>query len=249
MATSNQLVPVEEQPESRLAPEMGLFFKMASDPNVDITKFKDLMALYRDMDTQRRKDAYAIAFKAAQDEMQPVVVDRKNEQTGSMYATLERVSTAINPIIKRHGFTMSYGSKEPATAGNICVTCRVRHIGGWGEDYQLEGPPDDKGIKGTTNKTGIQGLVSSASYLKRTLKVMIWDITIAGLDHDGNAVLADQQRDNIINMMNACNLTPKGVQNFLKLAGIKDLDSIPRHRYDDLMEALRQKLNAHQERP
>lgn len=227
------------------AGELGMFFRLASDPNVDITKFKELMALYREVDTQRRKDEYSAAFKAAVDEMKPVVVDRKNEQTNSMYATLEKVSTDINPIIKRHGFTMSYGSKEPNTPGNICVTCKVRHVGGWDEDYQLEGPPDDKGIKGTPNKTGIQGLVSSASYLRRVLKLMIWDITVAGLDRDGNKgsePITDDQLQTINNMLDELELTQIGMKNFLTFAQARSVGQIKQHRYDEILIRLKEKL-------
>ena len=44
---------------------------------------------------------------------------------------------------------------------------------------------DDKGPQGAPNKTGIQGMGSTWSYLQRRLLAMIFNIRIVGEDQDG----------------------------------------------------------------
>jgi hypothetical protein len=203
------------------------------------------------VDRQRAEEAFNVAMNAAQAEMKEVIRDAINPETKKPYARLETIDRQIRPIITKYGFALTYGGAEPRQAGAIRVTCHVMHSAGHSRDYELEGALDTKGPKGGATKTDIQGLGSSVSYLRKYLKLMIFDLMLADEDNDGrgsSSVIDETQANNISTMMDACNLTARGASNFLKLIGVERIEDLPAHRYEDVMQALRQKLSTIQER-
>jgi hypothetical protein len=66
--------------------------------------------------------------------------------------------------------------------------CTVAHSGGYEEPpIALDSPLDVAGSQGKTNKTGIQAVGSSVSYLRRYLLTMAFNIVLADDDDDGEA--------------------------------------------------------------
>src|SRR5690606_14215783 len=69
--------------------------------------------------------------------------------------------------------------------------CDVRHIGGACHRYHLDLPTDGIGPKG--NPIGgmnvVQGSISTTSYAQRRLLCMIFNITIADNDDDGQGAV------------------------------------------------------------
>src|SRR6185369_5002580 len=147
----------------------------ARDPQVDVAKMQAILAMKERLEDREAEIAFNLAMKDAQQEMRPVIRDRKNPSTGSMYAQLETVDALIRPIYTRHGFSLSFNSGAPVKPGNLRVLCKVMHERGHSKDYELEGDLDTAGPQGKANKTNIQGLGSSASYLRRYLTLMIFN--------------------------------------------------------------------------
>lgn len=174
-----------------LSPETSAMLAMieraARDPSVDVEKMRAMMDLKDHVMDKDAERAWALAMMEAQKEIVPVVKSAENKHTQSKYAKLEKVDAAIRPIYTKHGFSISYGTGVPAKTGNVKVLCFVTHKDGHTKQFELEGELDTSGSQGKANKTGIQGLGSSVSYLRRYLVCMIFNVVMKDEDNDGNA--------------------------------------------------------------
>ena len=91
---------------------METITRAARDPEIDVDKLERLMAMYERITSKQAEQAFNEALKEAQQEMPQVVKDADNTHTKSKYARLETLSKAVNPIITKHGFSMSFGTAD-----------------------------------------------------------------------------------------------------------------------------------------
>lgn len=161
--------------------------QMAVEQNVDVDKLERLLDMQKEWQAQEAFRAYAEAMNRCQEEMPVVVKDKKNEQTGSLYARLERVAESIRPVYVKHGFSLDFTEDDSPLEGHRRIICTATHIGGHQKQFRLDSKIDNVGAKGTPNKTDIQGLGSMCSYLRRYLTLMVFNITVADEDNDGNS--------------------------------------------------------------
>lgn len=159
--------------------------RAVADPNMDVAKAEQLFALQRQIQGDHAKQEFNSAFRRAKSEIRPVVKNKYNEQTKSSYANLEAVADAIDPIIDRHGFALTYGTDVSDKPGHYRITADVLHDGGHERHYFADIPEDTAGIKGTQNKTATHGFGSTMSYGRRYLKLLIFDVATTD-DNDGN---------------------------------------------------------------
>lgn len=171
--------------ESQGSSVLEVIARAVRDPATDVDKMERLFALQKEFLAEQAKVAFNVSFRAAKSEMRPVVRNRHNEQTKSNYANLEAVSEALDPIIDRHGFGLTFGTGTSDKEDHYRIVCDVLHDGGHERNYFADIPADIAGIKGTQNKTLTHGFGSTMSYGRRYLKLMIFDI--ATKDDDGNS--------------------------------------------------------------
>jgi hypothetical protein len=162
-----------------------------ADPRMDVAKVKELFAMHKEMmdrearGLQRRDGARAGEHPADRE-------DRRNDHTKSMYATLAAINDEITPIYTAEGLSVSFDTYSPERdkdlppldAGKVRVIASAR-TGRHSRKYHLDGALDDAGKDGTKNKTGIQAMGSTVSYLRRYLVCMIFNVATAD-DNDGN---------------------------------------------------------------
>lgn len=163
---------------------MAVISRAASDPGTDVDKLERLMGLYERVTERTAKQAFDDALNAAQKEIPVVVHNSRNDHTKSTYADLEAVSKAADPIIHKHGFSLSYGTAKSDLQNHYRVTCSVSR-GGHTEHYFADVPADTAGAQGKANKNATQGFGSTMSYGRRYLKCMIFDIKTGENDDDG----------------------------------------------------------------
>lgn len=164
---------------------MAVISRAASDPSTDVDKLERLMGLYERMRENTAKQEFAAALNAAQKEIPLVDHNSKNDHTKSTYADLEAVSKAADPIIQKHGFSLSFGTGKSELQGHYRVTCDVTHDGGHTQHYYADVPADTAGAQGKANKNATQGFGSTMTYGRRYLKCMIFDIKTGEVDDDG----------------------------------------------------------------
>lgn len=159
--------------------------RAAMDPNVDAEKMERLFALHERWQEREAQQQYAEAMNACQQAIPPIKRTETNSQTGTKYAPLEELMEVIHPIYINNGFAISYSEGDSTKPNHMRVMAKVSHRGGHSETFFLDAEPDMYGIKGSQNKTMVQGMGSTVSYCRRYLTAMIFNVTFAGEDDDG----------------------------------------------------------------
>jgi hypothetical protein len=167
---------------------INMIARAASDPAVDIAKLEALMAMQERVIAKQNAQLFASAMADAQAEMAPVVKDKTNTHIGNRYARLEAIDNAIRPIYAAHGFSVRYRC-ENATPGSVRVVCILSHRAGHIEESSIEAPLDASGSGGKTNKTGVQAVGSTITYLRRYALTMAFNVVMENDsdDDDGEA--------------------------------------------------------------
>lgn len=215
----------DEQPVGLLQ----VIARAVADPAMDVEKAERLFALQKDILADNAKREFNSAFRLAKSEIRPVVKNRYNEQTRSSYANLEAVADAIDPIIDRHGFALTYGTDVSDKPGHYRITADVLHDGGHERHYFADIPEDTVGIKGAANKTATHGFGSTMSYGRRYLKLLIFDVATTD-DNDGNRnrqpayemISADQCAE-LRRLIKAANTTEEAFCDRIKVGTLPEL--------------------------
>ena len=210
---------------------------------------KELYAFYRQIRADEAKDAFNLAMKSAQDEMGPVARKTENKHLGSKYATLEAIDLECRPIYAKHGFSLTFNSKFNDDKGELTVSCKCLHTAGHVEEYELSGGLDGAGAQGKSNKTPIQAVGSTITYLKRYLTCMIFNIQLINEDLDGNAqkpkpaMISQEQADTLNTMLNDAGYRSKESRDkWYAWAGCESLSTMPVDVYEKAVKMLEGKL-------
>ena len=213
---------------------------LARDPACDVEKLRALIAMQREVMAEQARIAFDAAMADAQAEMVPVLRSATNAHTKSRYARLEDIDNAIRPLITRHGFSLTFDNPDQTVDG-IVVTCAVAHRDGHVRSYKIAGARDDKGAQGNANKTPIQAIGSTISYLRRYLTCMIFNVALTNDDTDGNEVApisAKQARD-LEDLLARSGADREKFLAYLRVSDIADLSS---RDYPRARAALEQKI-------
>jgi len=220
---------------------ISIFERALSNPDVDVDKAERMLAMQeRIMDRQARL-AFSDAMSAAQAEIQPVARDAYNSHTKSRYARLETISRAINPIITKYGFAMSFGTANSPFEGHYRVTCEVTHCDGHSKQYHVDMPAETTGFKGGANKTPTHAFGSAMSYGRRYLTLLIFNI--ATEDDDGQAAgrgksITDEQCNELLALAEDAGADKRA---FCEWLGVDSFTAIPANRFDKAKNALQRK--------
>lgn len=165
------------QPTSLLA----VISRAASDPTCDVDKMERLMAMHERMLAQQAVVAFNEALSDMQDKL-PAIGERGNAAGRYTYALWEDINAAIKPILKAHGFALSFRTDF---ADGIAVTGVLSHKAGHSEATTIKLPADPSG-----NKNAVQAVASSVSYGKRYTAGALLNLTSHGEDDDAYAATA-----------------------------------------------------------
>jgi hypothetical protein len=162
-----------------------LWLERAIEKGVDATTLGKLTDLVERWQANLAKTAFAVAMNACQKEMPRIVKDATNAHTNGKYVLLETLRDAITPIYLKHGFSLSWSQRESSKPGETIVLCTLYHVGGHSHVYEGAYPIDGQGAKGSGVMSALQGTVSAHTYAQRDMLRLMFDITIAGQDKDG----------------------------------------------------------------
>lgn len=241
MATKLQTVEQVLDEKDRDNAIINVIARAAADPNTDVDKLERLLAMQERVLQRGAEQAFNDALRQAQDEIHPIVKNKTNSSTSSKYADLEQVSDAIDPVLRRHGFSSSFGTTDCPLEGHYRVTCRLSHVGGHSRDYQADVPADTAGVKGNQNKTATHGFGSALSYGRRYLKLLIADV--ATVDDDGRAAARggpiNAEQVKVINgLCDAVKADKAAFCRYLKIDALPQLAAVD---YDNAIHVLKQK--------
>jgi hypothetical protein len=184
-------------------PMVAMIERIAMDPNIPIDRLEKMMAMKERMEDRARtaakedqefqsRKAYFVAMSACQKKLPVVTKTKRNSHTNSNYADLAAIEEQAMPIIHEHGFGVSFQPDGYNEKGELCIKWEISHADGYVRNGIGEIPVDGVGAKGNVNKTGTQAFGSTATYGRRYLLCMLFNIS-TGDDRDGNATAENSQ--------------------------------------------------------
>lgn len=183
MPTEPEPTAIVERP--RPTDPMALL-ALAVEKGMDATQLEKLTALHERWTANRAKEAFASAMCEAQAQMPAVLFNSKNKHTGIRYANLEAVNKTCKPIYTKAGFSISFGTLDSPLPDHVRIVADVRHALGHCERYQGDIPLDGAGSQGGKSQMNApQATGSTYSYGQRYMLKMIFNLTLADEDDDG----------------------------------------------------------------
>ncbi len=238
----NAVVKAGEQSASILE----IIARAAQDPNTDVNKLERLLQMAREVRADDAKAAYYADLAEMQDEL-PSIRERGEIKIGpgpsQKYAYWEDINSAIKPIMKKHGFAISF--RTGIAEGKITVTGVLSHRAGHAEQTTIHLPSDTSG-----SKNAVQAVGSSTSYGKRYTAAALLNITTGGEDDNGNGAggngpITGEQLDALQDLIARSH---SDIEKFCKYMGVDALVNIPVGGYQKATEALNFALDAWQKK-
>ncbi len=156
------------------------------EKGVDADALKKMLDIAERWQQLQAQAAFNSGLATCQKEIGRVV--KNANANGKLYANLEAVNDAIKPTYTAQGFAVTFTEDTCPTLGCARVVATLRHQDGHSEKYYTDIPIDDgKGPKGgQAQMTLTQGKGSTLAYARRYLLHLIFNLTIANEDNDGN---------------------------------------------------------------
>lgn len=160
---------------------LQIIAEAAANPAVNPENMRALLDMQKEIVAEERKQTFDAAFIALQAELPVINKDGKIEirkdgkvQQKTPYASFENIMDAIQPLLTKHGFGLSF---ETASAGERLL---VRgHLIGHGHERHTEFPLP---AESSGSKNPVQGWGSTLSYGKRYCTVALLNIRSRALD-------------------------------------------------------------------
>lgn len=162
------------------------------DPSIDPVKLSALLDVIDRLLVRQN----VAAFNAARQRMEPQLprikkngevwypVNKNNpdgpKKLAFKFAKWEDVDTAIRPLLREHGFTLSYDTAPRSDGGGVVVRGKLRHVQGHEEVASFAVPLDTSG-----GKSNLQGYGSSTSFGQRYCAKLLLNLVFEGEDDDG----------------------------------------------------------------
>lgn len=236
----NELQEVKETNQDRM---LAIIEKVALDPNADVSKLKELLAMKEHVFDKNAEIAFNEAMSIVQRKIPSVLKTANNVQTKSKYATLDVIIKTCSPTWTNEGFALSFGTDKSEIEKHMGITCIVSHSGGFSRSYRWDLPLDDAGMQGTKNKTPIHASGSTVSYGRRYLTCMIFNIATSD-DNDAQQPARELPKisvDQATVIEDLIKETGTDKLRFLKFLKVNSVESIPAQAYDHAVKALEAK--------
>lgn len=233
-------------------PFIQMIERVVLDPQASVEKLERMLALRNEeVENGRRRDredaefaarrAYFAAMSKCQTELPVVVKNRRNDHTKSNYADLAAIEEQAMPIIHRHGFAVSFQPDGYNDKGELRVLWEISHEEGHVRNGVGEIPVDGAGSQGKVNKTGTQAFGSTATYGRRYLLCMLFNIS-TGDDRDGNRVEDDSgpiSEEQLVTLRETIEGVGADIAKFCQIFRIQALPDLPAKQFSEAIDALR----------
>lgn len=232
---------------SDVAAFINVIERASANPEFDASKLEKLLTMYERIMARNAEMAFNSAFAEMQSEM-PVITENGQIKIGnevrSKYALFEDINDTVKPILKTHGFAVTFKTKT--VESGITVTAILMHKDGHREDTEMTLQADTSG-----SKNAVQGVGSSVSYAKRYGLLALLNITTRGEDDDGQSggakLITESEQATLKALMEE---VKQDEGKFFTYASskakrqIKKLSEIPAGLYPELVKSLEKKRSA-----
>lgn len=215
---------------SETAQFLAVIERAAMNPEVDIDKMERLLDMQERVMNRNAEQAFNAALAMMQSEL-PTVAETAQGHNNK-YAPLERINEAVRPVLQRHGFAVTFRTKQ-GQAG-IGVAAVLSHREGHHEETSLILPADTSG-----SKSAVQAIGSTISYGKRYALCALLNIS-TGDDADGAPPPGAGHIDEAQAKRLRGALATAGVveEHFCQQAGIGALENLEANRFGRAMNHL-----------
>jgi len=177
---------------------------------------RQYLELGRELEADQAKREWAMAFRAAKDELDGVKLTKNGRITyegkpgkqGSTIKFLEYddIAEAVKPILRKNGLTASYTYRYESTPPKTICVMKLLHASGHFENFESVPLPM---IDQSGGKTDVQGAGSVMTYGRRYVVQGAFDIVATGQDNDGSGqglpvVITEQQAMALDDRVAAC---------------------------------------------
>lgn len=214
---------------------MGLIH-MAVQGNADPDKLGKLMDLQERWEAKRAADAFGQALAGFQAECPPVHKGRSidlGSGAGPRYAGLDDIMAVAQPILSKHGLSVSYSAS--IDDGKLHATCTIRK-GCHSETSDITLPVPTQMKVNDTQKMG-----AAFSYAKRYALCAALNITVTDQDVDAAGLESEPITDNQAFALDELlsKLPANRQADFLKWLGVKDVGDTPASKYTQALASLK----------
>lgn len=247
-------VATRPEPEEKIipqsdAPMVAMIERIVMDPSIPIDRLEQMLAMKERMEDRAREDAdrqarkaYFAAMSKCQNVLPVVNRTKRNDHTKSTYADLAAIEDQAMPIIHDYGFGVTFQPAGYNDKGELQIKWMISHEGGHVESGVAAIPVDNAGSQGKVNKTGTQAFGSTATYGRRYLLCMLFNIS-TGDDRDGNVQeTSDPITEKQLSDLRAlADEVGADIERFCAYFKIDALPDLPSSRYDAAIKSLEAK--------
>lgn len=224
----------EKEPKSLLE----VILQAAKDPRVDVGKMSTLMEMRREEEKRQAEIIFNNALADAVAELPPIVKDAKGDRN-IRYASLVKVSNALDPLLRKYGFTLSFFVNETAHPDLLSVVGELRHRAGHRMQYPQPMMVSNTGPAGKPIMSKGQSVGAAVSFAKRYIKVNIFDIRI--IDEGDAAAVVELEAlsmDEVIALQKHMTKAKANTEKFCEYFGIAAVPELPKAKLPEATRIL-----------
>ena len=163
-------------------------FKQAIEKNASVETLERLMKIRQEIKNETAKEVFNTELNQLQEEIPVIEPDCEvKNPDGSVryrYASLRRIMEVIQPLLSKHGFSVSFET-DKTEKGEVKVVCILRHILGHSEKSSFIIP-----METSRYMSDIQRMGSTLTYAKRYALNSMLNITTSD-DSDSDGIEAE----------------------------------------------------------
>jgi hypothetical protein len=222
-------VEIAKAGQSEAGQLLDVIRAVATDPNVDIEKVKAIFAMQRELQKDAERREFNAAMADAQAELEPVIRNAENADNKAKYATLDAIGEVVDKVITKHGFALICRPEQSPVPQCLRMIGTLTHRGGFERELVGDIPLDATGIKGSVNKTATHAWGSTATYARKYLMLMAFNVKTKALpDADASRVefISDDQANALLKEIDS-----QGGRTFdaiVKAYSLPDVDGVSR---------------------
>ena len=236
MSKNNKIAEIKAQPQTNTM--LAIIEVAASNKDVDPDKMQKLLDMQLVIMDRQAAIEYNSAFAEMQTQL-PTILAKGEGHNKSKFAKKEDMNRAVNPILAKYGFSLSFSNTQKD--GFITTKATLRHRGGHCEYTEMTLKDDSSGSKNVVQATG-----SSQSYGERYTMKSILNLTIIKdpSDDDGAAhtvTISDMEAGNIEELLIN---SGSNKDSFLRvyISGVDNVKQIPLLDYNRIVALLEAKI-------
>jgi len=180
----NEVAKVRQEMTVSSAPLLNVIAEAARDPNTDVSKLRELVALQREILADEAKGEFIRAMFRLQAKLKPMVkrgmVTLGDKKGGYSFLRREDQDAILRPLMEEEGFAISFTSKQrDKDGGGAVVIAELMHQAGHSRTAEISLPLDTG-----PGRNNLQALGSTIAYSQRYLVEMLFSIVRTN-DDDG----------------------------------------------------------------